>query len=248
MFDALGGSSGISKLLLRKGLMQKLEQLLRHWGDQHFDTDEKTRWFRAAFELGRHKRFALWRLITKLDVLVFYSSRNLTSGRNKGGRSGQLESHSVKQCVFKNPQWYTNSRWLTNGSVHRRNNYCATWLDNVVKALCYFLAKNWTPNLSNLQKTFMRCVWKCRGTLNSLGYYVLHSQKYSTELTTSNFHSFRSLQHLLHYKVLEQEGGGKVCLNYFILFFIDSFKCRFLRNHISFSDNYLQIVKVQWRL
>ncbi len=62
------------------------------------------------------------------------------------------------------------------------------------------------PHLSQLQKKFMCCVWKCRGTPYSLGYDVLHSEKYSTELTTSNFHSFRSLQHLLHHKVLEQEG------------------------------------------
>ncbi len=67
------------------------------------------------------------------EFLKFCSS-HLTSGRNNGEINGPLEGYSARQCVFEDLQRCANSRWLTNGSDHNRNN------NNVLTILCYFLA------------------------------------------------------------------------------------------------------------
>ncbi len=87
----------------------------------------------AAFELGRRKRFAIRRFITKLEMLhipgflKFYSSRHLTSEKNNGKRNSELEGFSARQCTFDDFQRYANSRWLTEGTDHNRNNNFSMW-------------------------------------------------------------------------------------------------------------------------
>ncbi len=56
------------------------------------------------------------------------------------GENGQLEGHSTEQCISRDIQRCTNSRWLTDVSKHNRNNHLSIRPDVVLPALCYFLA------------------------------------------------------------------------------------------------------------
>ncbi len=75
---------------------------------------------RTTFELSRHERFALRRLITKLDmihILGFCSSRNVTSMWKNSERNGQLEGYSARQCTFEYLKRCAKSRWLMDGPI-----------------------------------------------------------------------------------------------------------------------------------
>ncbi len=72
-------------------------------------------------------------------LLKFCSSRNLTSGKNYGERTGHLEGYSSRQCAIEDTQRCANSRWLTDGYEHNRNLNLSMWPDNVKTTLCYFV-------------------------------------------------------------------------------------------------------------
>ncbi len=127
-----------------------------------------TTFFRADFELGRYECFVLLRLILKLEMmhipgfLKFCFSRNLTVGRNDGERNGQLEGYSTRQCVFEDLQRCANSKWLTNGSDHNRNNNSSLWPD------CTLLF----PCSNSYAKSFVICLRnKSMFTLLTLHYF-----------------------------------------------------------------------------
>ncbi len=72
--------------------------------------------------------------------LKFCFSRNVTVGRSKGERNGQLEGYSARQCVFEDHQRCANSKWLTDGFDHNRYNNSSMWPGDALTVLCYFLA------------------------------------------------------------------------------------------------------------
>ncbi len=76
------------------------------------------------------------------------SSWNSISSRNNGGRNGQREGFFVRQCVFEDLQRCANSRWMTGGSDHNRNNKSSMWPDNILTILCYYLAALHTMKVS----------------------------------------------------------------------------------------------------
>ncbi len=78
----------------------------------------------------------------------FCFSRNLTVGRKDGERNGQLESCSARECAFEDLQRCANSKWLTDGFDHNRNNNSSMWSDNVLAVLCYILAAIPMPKVS----------------------------------------------------------------------------------------------------
>ncbi len=60
-------------------------------------------------------------------LLKFCSSRNLTSGRNKGERTGHLEGYSSRQCAFEDLQRCATSRWLTDGCEQKLKLLDVAW-------------------------------------------------------------------------------------------------------------------------
>ncbi len=76
-----------------------------------------------------------------LGILEFYSSRNVTCGRNNSGRNEQMKGFlEARHCVFEDLQRCANWRRLTDGSDHSRNINPSMWPNNVLTVLCYFLS------------------------------------------------------------------------------------------------------------
>ncbi len=90
--------------------------------------------FCAAFELGRHEWFAHFGVS---EVLYFTKSHKWTKQRRKKWTTGILLR---KTMCFEDLQRCGNSRRLTDGSVHNRNNNFPMWPDKILTILCYFLA------------------------------------------------------------------------------------------------------------